>query len=172
MDAIIKLVDDDITVLKVEAIVNAANNSLLGGGGVDGAIHHAAGPGLLEECRKLNGCATGDAKITQGYNLPARYIIHTVGPVWHGGSAGEEGLLAKCYQKSYRLAREKKLRSIAFPAISTGVYGFPKKKAALIAVRETQKALSENKELERVLFVCFNAETRIAYEEAMHEEIK
>jgi len=170
MGARIELVDEDITKLAVDAIVNAANNSLLGGGGVDGAIHRAAGPELLDECRKLNGCATGDAKITQGYSLPAQYVIHTVGPIWHGGSAGEEILLAGCYQKCFRLARESNLRSIAFPAISTGVYGFPKKKAAFIAVRETHKALAANKTLERVLFVCFNAETRIAYEEALQEK--
>jgi O-acetyl-ADP-ribose deacetylase (regulator of RNase III) len=170
MDARIELVDADITGLQVDAIVNAANNSLLGGGGVDGAIHRAAGPGLLEECRKLHGCATGDAKITQGYNLPARYVIHTVGPVWHGGSSGEEDLLAGCYKKCFKLARENKLQSLAFPAISTGVYGFPKKKAAFIAVHETQKALAETGDLARVLFVCFNAETREAYEEALREK--
>lgn len=169
MDKKIELVDADITTLRVEAIVNAANNSLLGGGGVDGAIHRGAGPGLLEECRALSGCATGDAKITQGYNLPAKYVIHTVGPVWHGGYAGEEELLAGCYQACFKLAGENKLRSIAFPAVSTGVYGFPKKKAALIAVRETQRALGQNKSMERVLFVCFNGETREAYEEALQE---
>ena len=167
MDARIELVDADITGLEVDAIVNAANNSLLGGGGVDGAIHRAAGPGLLEECRKLQGCPTGDARITQGYNLPARYVIHTVGPVWHGGSSGEEDLLAGCYKNCFALARKYKLQTIAFPAISTGVYGFPKKKAALIALRETRSALAENAALKKVLFVCFNSETREAYEEAL-----
>ena len=163
----IELVDADITGLQVDAIVNAANNSLLGGGGVDGAIHRAAGPGLLEECRKLQGCPTGDARITKGYNLPVRYVIHTVGPVWHGGSSGEEDLLAGCYKNCFALARKHQLQTIAFPAISTGVYGFPKKKAAGIAVRETQSALAENADLKKVLFVCFNAETRAAYEEAL-----
>jgi O-acetyl-ADP-ribose deacetylase (regulator of RNase III) len=167
MDGRIELVDADITTLLVDAIVNAANNSLLGGGGVDGAIHRAAGTGLLEECRKLKGCATGDAKITGGYNLPAQYVIHTVGPVWHSGLSGEEDLLASCYEKCYGIAREKELQSIAFPAISTGIYGFPKKRAALIAVRETHKALVINEKLERVLFVCFNRENRRAYEESL-----
>ena len=166
----IELVSSDITTLEVDGIVNAANNSLLGGGGVDGAIHRAAGPALLEECRKLNGCETGEAKITKGYNLPAQYVIHTVGPVWHGGTSGEDDLLASCYQESFKLAREFTLQSIAFPAISTGVYGFPKHRAAHIAIRETLKALAENKGLARVLFVYFNTETGIAYEEALQEE--
>lgn len=166
----IQLIENDITVLQVDAIVNAANNSLLGGGGVDGAIHRAAGPGLMEECKTLNGCATGDAKITKGHNLPAKYIIHTVGPVWHTGASGEEDLLASCYQKCFKLARENNLKTLAFPAISTGVYGFPKKRAARIAVRETRKELSDNEALERVLFVCFNAETRKAYEEALQKK--
>jgi len=170
MDEKIELVDADITSLQVDAIVNAANNSLLGGGGVDGAIHNAAGPKLLEECKKLHGCATGDAKMTKGYNLPARHVIHTVGPIWHGGLSGEEELLASCYRKCFDLTREYHLRSIAFPAISTGIYGFPKKKAAFIAVRETRRALAANEEIDKVLFVCFNAATRKAYEEALQEE--
>ena len=167
----IELVDSDITTLEVDGIVNAANNSLLGGGGVDGAIHRAAGPALLEECRTLHGCATGEAKITQGYNLAAQYVIHTVGPVWHGGSDGEDNLLASCYKKSFELAREYDLHRIAFPAISTGVYGFPKKRAARIAIRQTLKELAENKELARVLFVCFNNETKVAYVEALRQNI-
>ena len=170
MNERIELVDADITFLQVDAVVNAANNSLLGGGGVDGAIHRAAGPGLLEECRKLNGCGTGDAKITKGYKLPSRYVIHTVGPVWRGGSSGEEELLASCYRSCFELAGKFNLNSIAFPAISTGVYGFPKEKAARIAVHETRKALSANKEIQRVLFVCFNAETKLAYEEALQNK--
>jgi len=167
MSAKIELINTDITELDVDGIVNAANNFLLGGGGVDGAIHRAAGPGLLEECSKLKGCSTGDAKITRGYNLPAKYVIHTVGPVWRGGSSGEDELLANCYRKCFLLAKTNHLRSLAFPAVSTGVYGFPKTRAAGIAVREARKALADNNELERVLFVCFNTETRMAYEEAL-----
>jgi O-acetyl-ADP-ribose deacetylase len=170
MKARIELVEADITDLPVDAIVNAANNSLLGGGGVDGAIHRAAGPALLEECRKLKGCATGDAKITNGYQLPARYVIHTVGPVWHGGASGEEELLASCYKKCFELAEKNQVRTVAFPAISTGVYGFPKAKAARIAVRETLKELAVNAEIEKVLFVCFNTATRDAYEQALSSE--
>ena len=163
----LEILQADITSLKVDAIVNAANSSLLGGGGVDGAIHRGAGPELVEACRPLGGCSPGQAKITPGFNLPAKFVIHTVGPVWHGGDQGEPEILQSCYRESLELALANSIKSIAFPAISTGVYGFPKKKAALIAVRETQKALAENKELERVLFVCFNAATRLAYEEAM-----
>ncbi len=167
MDKRIQLLDTDITTLAVDAIVNAANNSLQGGGGVDGAIHRSAGPGLLEECRQIHGCPTGDARITKGYDLPARYVIHSVGPVWQGGRAGEEELLANCYRNCFRLAAEHGLQTLAFPAISTGVYGFPKKKAAAIAVRQTRRALATNSSLERVVFVCFNRETREAYEEAL-----
>ena len=163
----IELVETDITTLEVDGIVNAANNSLLGGGGVDGAIHRGAGPELLEECRILNGCATGDAKITRGYNLPARYVIHTVGPVWQGGDSNEEELLASCYQRCLALAREYELQTLAFPAISTGVYGFPKKQAAVIAVREVKKGLDSNPKLKKIQFVCFNRDTREAYEEAL-----
>src|SRR5437870_3881569 len=132
----LELVEGDITEQAVDAIVNAANTSLLGGGGVDGAIHRAAGPQLLEECRKLNGCATGAAKITKGYQLRARHVIHTVGPVWHGGGHGEDELLARCYQSCFALAEEHGLRNIAFPSISTGAYGFPVERASRIAVRE------------------------------------
>lgn len=152
----IGLVYGDITQLEVDAIVNAANASLRGGGGVDGAIHRAAGPGLLAECETLNGCETGKAKITGGYNLKARYVIHTVGPIWFEGIKDEHSLLASCYQESLILARDNKIRSIAFPGISTGVYGFPKDQAALIAVTETRRFLSRNKLPEKVIFVAFD----------------
>jgi O-acetyl-ADP-ribose deacetylase (regulator of RNase III) len=151
----IRIVEGDITKLEVDAIVNAANESLLGGGGVDGAIHRAAGPKLLEECRTLKGCPTGEAKITKGYNLPARHVVHTVGPVWHGGNHDEDEMLARCYRNSLALADKHGVRTIAFPAISTGVYGFPVDRAARIAVREVAAFLEENQEMEEVLLVCF-----------------
>ena len=165
----IELVEGDITTLAVDAIVNAANESLLGGGGVDGAIHRAAGPGLLAECRALGGCATGDAKITRGYNLPARWVIHTVGPVWQGGGHGEDELLASCYRRSLALTRQHPIRTIAFPAISTGVYGFPMARAARIAVREVRRYLDERDNLERVVFVCFGRSAYDAYVAALSE---
>ncbi|MFA7382534.1 MAG: O-acetyl-ADP-ribose deacetylase [Desulfurivibrionaceae bacterium] len=166
----IQLTEEDITRIKADAIVNAANNSLLGGGGVDGAIHRAAGPELLAACRSLGGCPTGEARLTKGYRLPAAWIIHTVGPVWHGGVHGEPELLARCYQSCFSLARESGLGSIAFPAISTGVYGYPKEEAARIAVHEARQALAENKTLTAILFVCFNRDTRRAYEKALAEK--
>ncbi len=157
----------DITKLNVDAIVNAANTSLLGGGGVDGAIHRAAGPELLKECKTLNGCKTGEAKITKGYNLPAKSIIHTVGPVWKGGNHNEDELLANCYGNSLKLAIENKIISIAFPAISTGVYRFPLERAVKIAVNEVKNFLKGNKSIEKVVFVCFDEETCESYEEEL-----
>lgn len=157
----IAVIEGDITRQNVEAIVNAANSSLLGGGGVDGAIHRAAGPGLLAECRPLGGCPTGEAKITGGYNLPARYVIHTVGPIWHGGDRHEAELLASCYRRSLALVEEYGLRTVAFPSISTGAYGYPMEPAARIAVTEIKKFLEQNSTVDKVVLVCFG---RRAYE--------
>jgi len=163
----IEVVQGDITKLAADAIVNAANSGLLGGGGVDGAIHRAAGPELLDECRTLGGCETGQAKITQGYHLPARFVIHTVGPVWHGGHNGEDELLADCYRNSLALAVENDCQTIAFPAISTGVYRFPLESAARIAVREVRSYLNQHSELDKVIFVCFDSAAFDAYQKVL-----
>ena len=159
----IEIFKGDITKLKIDAIVNAANSSLLGGGGVDGAIHRAAGPKLLEECRKLNGCNTGEAKITDGYNLPANFVIHTVGPVWNDGNYNEDELLTNCYLNSLKLGGENKIKSIAFPAISTGVYGFPLERATQIAIKTVKDFLENDKSIQQVIFVCFDENTYKTY---------
>lgn len=164
MDKRIEIFEGDITKLQVEAIVNAANSPLLGGGGVNGAIHRAAGPDLAAECRSLGGCKTGEAIATKGYKLPARYVIHAVGPVWQGGNAHEDKLLASCYRRSLKVADQLNVKSIAFPAISTGIFGFPKIRAAKIAVTEIQNYTGG---IERLIFVCFDAETADIYRELL-----
>jgi O-acetyl-ADP-ribose deacetylase (regulator of RNase III) len=166
----LELIKGDITTLQVDAIVNAANTSLLGGGGVDGAIHKAAGPLLFDECMKLKGCDVGNAKLTKGYDLKARFVIHTVGPVWKGGINDEHELLAACYQNCLKLARENGIRTIAFPGISTGVYGFPKDQASLIAVNETKRILKKNSFPEKVIFVAFDDESYKILQKLLQEQ--
>jgi len=177
MQSRIEALKGDITKLAVDAIVNAANSSLLGGGGVDGAIHRAAGPELLAECRMLGGCDTGAAKVTRGYRLPAKHVIHTVGPVWQGGdervvigARKEDALLASCYRRSLELAREFHVASVAFPAISTGIYGFPRERAANIAVEEVQKQLSADQTITHVIFCCFDSQTLEIYQALLAED--
>jgi O-acetyl-ADP-ribose deacetylase (regulator of RNase III) len=163
MDPRVNIVEGDITKQQVDAIVNAANTSLLGGGGVDGAIHRAAGPELLEETRKIGGCPTGEARVSKGYKLPAKWVIHTVGPVWKGGQKNEENLLANCYRNSLSAAIERGFRTIAFPSISTGAYGFPLERATEIALTETKTFLESDKTLEKVVFVCFGEKVLNTY---------
>lgn len=165
----IEIAEGDITKLKVDAIVNAANTTLLGGGGVDGAIHRAAGPELLAECRTLGGCPTGQAKITRGYRLPAKHVIHTVGPVWHGGGHNEDELLASCYRNSLALAKTHGLKTVAFPGISTGVYGFPVDRAARIALREIRSFLDREPDFGKVVCVCFGEDAQRVYRAALKE---
>lgn len=168
--ATLELVQGDITQQRVDAIVNAANTTLLGGGGVDGAIHRAAGPELLEECRKLGGCPTGEARITKGYRLPAKYLIHTVGPVWQGGDRHEDELLKNCYVNSLKLAEQNGIKTIAFPSISTGAYRFPIEKASGIAISTVRDLLKKSKTLEKVLFVCFSQADYQVYQRGLEHE--
>ena len=168
MPPLLQAIQADITTLKVDAIVNAANSSLLGGGGVDGAIHRAAGPELLHECRSLNGCETGEAKLTKGYRLPAKFVIHTVGPIWHGGTHGEPELLAACYRNSLRIAAGQGAHSIAFPGISTGVYGYPFELAAQIAVDTIRSTLPQFDSIHEVIFCCFSASDLAVYQRLIH----
>ncbi len=167
MEKRIKVVEGDITKQEVDAIVNAANTSLLGGGGVDGAIHRAAGPELLEETRTIGGCPTGEARVSKGYRLPAKWVIHTVGPVWNGGHRNEDNLLANCYRNSFKAAVEKGIKSIAFPSISTGVYRFPLERATDIALKETKKFLETDKAMDTVVFVCFGEKVLRVYQDAV-----
>ena len=169
MQGKIEIVEGDITQQKVDAIVNAANTSLLGGGGVDGAIHRAAGPELLEECRTLGGCPTGEAKISKGYNLPTKWVIHTVGPVWSGGGSNEDALLANCYRNSLKVAVENGVKTIAFPSISTGAYRFPLDRATRIAIKEATDFLEREPSIEKIVFVCFGERAHSVYEKTLAE---